>query len=291
MNNIETPLVQELTIEADGAQLAARFYPPEGKVRAHLVLHPATGVPQRYYASFARWAVTQGIGVLTYDYRDFGASQNGPMRDSQATMTTWGVLDQSAAEKTLAELVPEGPLWMVGHSLGGLTFAFHQFSPRFTRIITVCAGSGHYSDHPWSYRPIALAFWFLLGPISTKVAGYLPGRKVMLGADLPAGVYWQWRRWCTSRDFYFPEIGNALPKANFKAYDAKIRILSVSDDVVIPPTCVRRYAAMFPTDCTEFKVLEPGQFDLPSLGHIEVFSKECAAAWPEILDLSVESQP
>lgn len=212
---------QPVEIEAEGALLAARFYAPEGEPRAHLVLHGATGVPQRYYNSFAQWAAAQGVGVLTYDYRDFGASARGPMRASRATMADWGIRDQLAADRKLAELAPQGPLWLLGHSLGGLTLGFRRYDPRFERITTIGSGFAHFSDHPWSYRPLALAFWYGPGPVATALAGYLPGKRLMLGADLPAGVYWQWRRWCTSRDFFHRDIGTTMPKLDLDGLAAE----------------------------------------------------------------------
>ena len=92
---------REISIASEGNMLAGRFFPPVGPVAAHLVLHGATGVPARYYRAFATWAARQGIGVLTYDYRDFGASRRRPMRESRATMADWGVADQMAAPDAL----------------------------------------------------------------------------------------------------------------------------------------------------------------------------------------------
>lgn len=270
-------------IEAEGAHLVARYTPSVGPARANLVLHGATGVPQHYYRAFADWASGRGIGVLTYDYRDFGASLHSHPRHSKATFADWMIHDQAAAERALARLAPEGPLWVLGHSLGGLGLAFRRHDPRFERITTVGAGIGHYTDHPWSYRPLALAFWFLLGPVGTAVAGYLPGRRLLLGADLPAGVYWQWRKWCVSRDFFKADIGVSLPEPDFGMAGPALRLLTMSDDVVVPPAAVRRYADAFPEGRAEYRVLRPADFGLPSLRHIEVLSKRNAAAWPAIL--------
>jgi predicted alpha/beta hydrolase len=275
---------QSLEIPAEGAQLSARFYPPQQAAKAHLLLHGATGVRQRYYAAFANWASEQGLGVLTYDYRDFGESRHRPLRESDANFADWAIRDQAAAEARLAALAPEGPLWLLGHSLGGLGFAFREYDPRVERITTIGAGLCHVSDHPWSYRPVALAFWYVVGPVGTALAGYLPGRKLFLGADLPAGVYWQWRKWCTRRDFFQSDIGKSLPEPNFQIKGPALQMLTMEDDVVVPPVAVRRYAAAFPEGRVTYRMLCPSEFGLPSLRHIEVFSARNAAAWPAILE-------
>lgn len=280
---------QPLQIEAEGAQLSARFFPPKGTVRAYMLLHGATGVRQRFYAAFADWAAARGVGVLTYDYRDFGDSQRRPLRQSDATMADWAVRDQAAAEARLAQLAPDGPLWLLGHSLGGLGFPFVKHDPRVERITTVGAGHAHFSDHPWSYRPTALAFWFVVGPIGTAIAGYLPGKRLLLGADLPAGVYWQWRRWCTRRDFFQVDIGKSLPQPDFLMPGPAIRMFTMEDDVVVPPAAVRRYASAFPEGRVDYRMLRPSDFGLPALRHIEVFSKRSAAAWPTILGMDAAS--
>lgn len=286
MNQEKEPEMRIIAIRADGAQLSARYYAAQGETKANLVLHGATGVSQHYYRSFALWAAAQGVGVLCYDYRDFGDSLYRPLRKSNATFADWAVRDQSAAERKLAELAPTGPLWVLGHSLGGLGFTFRNHDARFKRITTIGAGIGHYSDHPWSYRPKALAFWFLLGPIGTTLAGYLPGRLMRLGADLPAGVYWQWRRWCTRKDFFQSDIGVSLPEPNFGMEGPALRMLTMEDDVVVTPVAVKRYADAFPEGRVAYEVLRPIDYGLSSLCHIELFSKRNTAVWPAILELS-----
>lgn len=234
--------VQDVTIPSGRHSLSGKYYSSEGPARAHLVLHAATGVPQRYYRSFATWAAGRGVNVLTYDYRDFGASQSGAMRGSKATMASWGIEDQAAAEAVMRQLAPEGPIWLLGHSLGGLMFPFRKHDARVERVVTVGSGFAHVTDHPWSYRSTVLAFWYLLGPAATALAGYLPGRRLLLRADLPAGVYWQWRRWCTRRDFFRSDIGKSLPQPDFGKPDFDLRMFSTTDDVVVPPTAVWRFA-------------------------------------------------
>lgn len=78
---------EELDIRSDGAVLRGRIIRPWGTLRVVMVLHGATGAPARFYRGFAEWAAAErDLAVLTYDYRDFGASRRRPMRGSKATL-------------------------------------------------------------------------------------------------------------------------------------------------------------------------------------------------------------
>ena len=59
------------------------------------MLHSAAGVPQRFYRHFTAWANARGLGVLTYDYRDFGDSAFRPLRESDTIFADWAVRDQA----------------------------------------------------------------------------------------------------------------------------------------------------------------------------------------------------
>ena len=276
---------ERVTIEAEGATLAGRFYPALGPARATLLIHGATGVPQRFYRHFAAWAATQGISVMTYDYRDFGESLARPLRDSRATFADWAVRDQPAAMAALTEVAPDGPLWVLGHSLGGLGLPFHRPPARVSRVITLGAGMGHFSDHPWSYRHKALAFWFLLGPAATALTGYLPGKRLGLGADLPADVYWEWRRWCTRRGFFAGEVGRTVPEPDFTTPYPDLRITSATDDPVVPPIAMQRYAEVLAPAGARLVSIAPADVGLGALGHIDCLGKGYEPFWPRLLGL------
>jgi len=265
------------------APLVGKWHPAHGPQRAAMVVHGATGVPQRFYRHFAHWAAQQGIATLTYDYRDFGESLTGATRNSPARMADWAVADQDAAQHKLAELAPTGPLWVLGHSLGGLGIAFHRYPERVSRVITMGAGMTHYRDHPWHYLPKALAFWFLIGPVATGALGYLPGRRLGFGEDLPSGVYWQWRRWCTRRDFFARDIGKSLPQPNFNATEPPLELCVARDDDMVPPAAVRRYAAQFAPDRTQLRLFDPANYGLGALGHVGCLGAGCEAAWQDLL--------
>lgn len=268
----------------DGAELIGTLYSPVGLARAVMVLNSATGVPQGYYAAFARWAAEhRDVVVLTYDYRDTGLSLRGPMRKATADMVDWGVTDAQAVRAAMRRRYPKLPLWVTGHSLGAMLTPMQRDFEGVDRITGVASGIVHTSDHPWPYRFVAISFWHLLGPLSTALMGYLPGRRLRFGEDLPAPAYWQWRRWCTSRDFYADDLGRRLPQPEWGADKPPVRLFAFEDDDLIPPHCVAKLAQGFEGGEVVLHRVDPKARGLNKVGHLGAFSRRNRALWDEIL--------
>ncbi|MEM7631199.1 MAG: hypothetical protein AAF227_04155 [Pseudomonadota bacterium] len=264
----------------DGAELVGRLFQPAQSPVAAVVLNGATGVPQSYYFHFARWlAAERRLVCLTYDYRDVGRSWSGPLRHSRADMIDWGTSDHVAARRAMARAVPDAPIWVIGHSLGAMMLPNQREFDGVTRVIGVASGMVHHSDHPWPYRAVAMMFWFGAGPLATALAGYLPGRRLRFGEDLPAGVYWQWRRWCTSRGFHAADVGPRLPAPEWR-HNIPVRLVAFSDDDLIPPHCVQRLAREGYEGQAEVEVITPSA----PVGHLSVFARRNAALWPKVLE-------
>ena len=54
---------------------------------------PAMGVEQQYYAAFAHWLAARGYFVVTFDYRGMGHSRRGSLRRLKADVLTWAEQD------------------------------------------------------------------------------------------------------------------------------------------------------------------------------------------------------
>lgn len=273
---------QQVTLAtADGWTLAGRLFLPDGEPLLAIVLHGATGVPRDYYAKFAAWlAGARQAAVLIYDYRDCGWSARGPVRAARSDMGDWAVSDQAAALDWLAARYEGLPLEVVGHSLGGMGLPFHEKADRVRRLTTVATGPSHWTRHPLNYIGKAAAFWFVLGPVATLLLGYLPGRILGQGEDLPARAFWQWRRWCTTRGFYRRDWGRALPQPDLTRMTGEVRLIAVADDPMIPPPVVRDHAAFFPAATISHLVVKPQEVGVKTIGHLRLFSERCKAAWP-----------
>lgn len=290
MNVIHTEFAQDdftgeaISFDSGGHLLKGTLFRPIIEPDAIVILNGATGVPAGFYRAFATWlAAGKNIACLTYDYRDFGASAEGSMRNSTATMADWGVHDQQAARDFAVSRFPQTPVWVIGHSLGALCLPFQRKLEQISRVITVASGPVHVREHPWPYQALARLFWFGHAPLVTMVAGYLPGKALGLGSDLPAGVYWQWRRWCTRRDFFAREFGTALPYPDWTGVKAEMKIVAIADDVMMPPGSAWKLMQFYPEAPKKQLVIRPAEFGLSKLGHLGAFSEKNRAVWNALL--------
>lgn len=285
MSTGEAPSVydQNRTIRCpDGRELAGRlFVPVDKRPGVAIVLHGATGVPRDYYARFAAWLADHRAAiVLIYDYRDCGHSARGHVRHARASMGDWAVIDQAAAMDLLLAEFPDLPLEVIGHSLGGMGLPFHEKADRVRRLTTVGTGPAHWRRHAPHFIGKALAFWYLLGPLSIWALGYLPGKVLGQSENLPAAAFWQWRRWCTRPDFYRGEWGRHLPQPDLSRMTGEVRLLAVEDDEMIPPPVVKDHAAFFPAARISHEVIPVTAAGVRAVGHLRIFSERCKTAWP-----------
>lgn len=275
---------EEQYFYSGGHKLRGKLFLTHQFPRAVAVLNPATGVEQRYYAEFARWlAETQNIACMTYDYRDSGASARGHARASRATMADWGIHDQQAARDHLRTMFPGTPLWVIGHSLGGLLLSFQTDLDQIDRVISVASGPVHLSDHPYPYKFVVAAFWFLTAPPLAALLGYVPGTRMGFGFDLPAGVFWQWRRWCTSRGFFATDLGHRLPMPDWNGLKARFKVVAIKDDVMVPPAAVWRLMSFYPAALKKQLVIDPDHYGLRQIGHIGPFAPRNKAIWSDLI--------
>lgn len=267
----------------DGRTLTGRLHRPGTSPHLAVVLHGGAGFPARFYQDFASWlAAAHEAAVLTYDYRDFGWSLDRPLINSDARLSDWGIKDQSAALSFLKSRFPELPLRVLAHSLGGQWLAFHEDVAFIDRVVAVGSGPGFWLDHPWPMLPKVVAFWWLAGPLAAKLTGHMPGRLLGLGADIPGGVYWEWRKLCLKRDYHMSEWGRAYPRPRIEDARFKLTIVPIADDILIAPHMVRKLPKFYPHAQLSETLLDPVQLGLKSIGHAGAFLTRNQACWPLI---------
>ena len=270
-----------------GGQVAAQLFEPPAvmPVGGQVVIGPAMGVPQRFYAGFAAWLAGQGLRVLSFDYRGQGASlallPHGRLRQVDATLHDWRA-DYEAATRHLHAQAPDLPLLLVGHSLGAQLPGLFERTDHIAGLLAVAAGSGYWRQNAPGLRKRALFMWHGMVPVLTPLFGYFPGRRLGAVGDLPAGVIRQWRRWCLHPEYSAAE--GPAARQRYAAVRFPIRALSITDDEMMTLPGTQSLLALYAGAPRDIERVAPADHGLPRIGHLGWFQPRFEATlWPHTL--------
>lgn len=266
----------EITLTApDGYRLGGTIF--GAGERAVLIL-PATGVPQSYYARFAGYLAERGYAVLTFDYRGIGRSRPTHLRRLPARMEDWARLDAAAAFGYLGGR----KIHVVGHSFGGQALGLLPQPERIASAVMVGSQSGYWRNWPalgrlwmWPVTHFAL-------PGVAKALGYFPGSRLGFGEDLPKGVAVQWASWCRHPRYLVGALG---VEAAYARVRAPLRAYAISDDAFAPLSAVQALAALYPNARWETRRLAPREVGASRVGHFGFFRERFRdSLWRETAD-------
>lgn len=256
-----------------GARLQARLFASATPPRACVLIAPAMGVKQDYYADFAAWLASQGYVALTLDYRGMGASRpldkQRSLRGFDADLFDWAD-DVDAAIEHLVGATPGAPLYIVGHSLGAQLPGMLKHRDRIAGLVSIAAGSGYWRDNAPPLKRIVLYFWHVLVPLATWAFGYFPGARLKKVGDLPRGVILQWRRWCMHPRYHVGHEGEAL-RRQFAAASFPIVALSMTDDELMTERGTRVLIDCYENAPRELQRIAPADGDANRIGHFGFF--------------------
>jgi predicted alpha/beta hydrolase len=256
-------------LTADATRLSARFYPPTGIVRGAVLLVTAMGVPQSYYAAFAGWLADAGFHVATFDYRGIGHSRSGPLRAVDTDIQTWAEQDTQAVLDALVARAPGLPVTWIGHSLGGQIVPLMHDRSAVAKIITLATGSGYWRENAAPLRRKVWLLWWLAVPLATPVFGYFPGKRLGMVGDLPAGVIWQWRKWCLHPEYAVGD-GEAM-RARFASVTTPITGLSFTDDEMMSAASIQSLHRLYVNAPQTMHRIAPAQVGVTKIGHFGMF--------------------
>jgi len=272
---------------ADGIALAARWHgSTNDPAHGVIVLAPATGVPQSFYAGFAQWLAGQGVHVLRFDFRGVAASRPARLRGFEAGFDHWVQdLDAALAHALAYSLAQPGalPVSLVGHSIGGFLAPAAPNSARLHRLVLVGSQSAYWRDYPNPQRwPMAL-LWHGLLPALTGLFGYFPASALGLGEDLPRGVAMQWamRPWRDPWDEprFASGYARSLPP---------VHLIAADDDPFATPAALARVARHLTSSAPQVHTIRAGSQGPRRIGHFKVFRSACAGqVWPRLLQLAL----
>jgi len=248
---------------ADGVRLGATLF---GSGDDAVLVMPATGVPQQYYAKFAAYLGEAGFTVLTFDYRGIGRSRQGDLRACTARMRDWALLDGAAALAFLRE--KQRRISLVGHSFGGQALGLLPQPESIAAALIVGSQSGYWKN--WSALG-RLWMWPVTHvglPLVTRLRGYFPASRLGFGEDLPRGVAIEWARWCRNPRYLVGDLG---VEADYARFCAPLRAYAVADDPFAPERAVRALGALYPNARWETRKVTPRELGVKSIGHFGFF--------------------
>lgn len=264
----------------DGQRIQAMLYRPSGPLRGSVLIAPALGVSQRFYRHLASFLATQGLQVLSLDYRGVGASPLNTPKASRVGLLDWAEQDLATGLAALSARTGEQPLYWLGHSFGGQALALVPGHERVNGAVTV-ASSVPYWRHYGSRALGMWAFWHLLAP-ALSVGQRFPARRLGLSrGDLPSGR----ARWGRRRDYLFCP-SHRLNLTAYQHFDKPMRHYGFGDDRYAPPAAVRDLAARYPAAPSDVVIIEGARLSaLGGVGHFSFFEpRRESTLWQELLD-------
>lgn len=255
----------------DGYSLAAHLWLPRGEARGSVIVNCATGVLARYYGRYAGFLREHGYAVLTYDYRGIGGSRPPSLRGVAIRWRDWGDYDFDAAVRWMRERDANGPLVIVGHSIGGFLPGFAAAATQVDRILSVGAQYAYWRDYAAARRWQMYAKWHLFMPALTALCGYFPGRRLGWLEDLPAGVALEWAFRQARLEHSYPAHERERTLQRFAAVRAPILAVSVSDDEYGTVPAIERGLSYYRNSRCEHVRLSPAELGLTRIGHFDLF--------------------
>lgn len=282
-HNLNTIITEKVQFQAlDGYQLSGINYHPAHSPQAKIIIASATGVPQLFYRRFAEYMTQHGFQLLSFDYRGIADSAPPTLKNFEMSYLDWGALDLAGAIKYYAD--DSIPLFIVGHSYGGQALGLTPNHDKVTAMYCFGTGAGWSGYMPLKEKFKVQVMWNIIFPPMVALYGYLPWSKLKMGADLPLGVYQQWRKWCKHPTYFFadPELKNI--KDQYAQVTTKIFAVSALDDDWALPNS--RHAFMQHYVHAELKMMniQAKEYGLKEIGHMGYFRKGAEAIWDEMID-------
>ena len=271
---------------ADAIEISATYFASSAKiVKRAVLIAGATAVPQHFYANFAKYLALCDCAVMTFDFRGVGESipQSG-LRGFSASLVDWGEKDMPACMTWLSEKHPDVPLHLVGQSAGAQLIGLLPEHRKLKTAVMLSASSGHVPRLALRSRIKAIFVFLIYAPVCSLLFGYVPGKKIGLGEDLPSGVMRQFSHWCLHRGYMKNSFGKEIKTHYYDELELPVLALTPSDDPIATEWNVADFMRSMPNTKIEHLKLEPGDYNLKSIGHFNFFRRQSQALWPVVTE-------
>lgn len=125
--------------------------------------------------------------------------------------------------------------------------------------------------------------WSVVLPVLVRSKGYLAWSKLGMGADLPLGVYRDWKRWCARPRYFFDFPDMQAQTAGFAEVRMPLRFVNALDDTWALPASREAFIQGY-RNATIERVDLPAGKGAAAIGHMGYFRAGKEQLWDEALD-------
>jgi predicted alpha/beta hydrolase len=137
-------------------------------------------------------------------------------------------------------------------------------------MVTVATGSGYWRENSPPLRRTAWWLWYVIAPLSVRLFGYFPGKRLRKVGDLPRGVMQQWRRWCLNREYAVGAEGDQV-RTLYASVNLPIVSLSFTDDEYMSARNTASIHSFFVNAPLKMKRIAPSDIGAGRIGHFGFF--------------------
>lgn len=178
---------------SDGHRFGCTLHAADDPSAPLLLFMPAMGTRARYYNGFGAAMAQAGVSFASCDWRGMDTSS---VRASRRTDFGYRQLvedDIPAAITALRGKLPNAPLWIGGHSLGGQLGAMvaARAPGEVQGLVIIAAGTVHF--RAWTGRTgLRMLFFTQTAAVISRVIGHFPGKRLGFAGREARGVIRDW---------------------------------------------------------------------------------------------------
>jgi len=273
---------------ADQYEISATIYTPhstpEQPIKGAVLIGPATGIKQQFYANFASYLCENNYGVITFDNRGIGNSKNDKLKKSDASLQCWGEKDMPAVLEQLKTSFPDTRYHLIGHSAGGQLVGLMHNAMELSSIFNFASSSGQLKNMKMPYFIKAHFFMNLFIPLCNTLFGYTQSQWLGMGEPLPKAVGQQWREWCNGEGYVKQAFSKTVHSHQYDTLSIPSMWVNAVDDDIAIDANVLDIQSVFSRLKPETLTLSPENYQLDEIGHMKFFSKKAKVLWPHALN-------
>lgn len=247
-------------------------------------------VRQGYYRYYLDYLSDLGYLIYSFDFSGIDKSKSEKIKGSEITMHDWiselnsatnWILEnyQDHLSQNKFEVADDIKKYYLCHSLGGQFFGFIDNQNKFEKFIGITSQNGYWRFYKNKRR--YFFFWYFLEPVLTNLFGYFPGSKVGFGEDVPPEVMKRWKKWCTSKNYFFDD-NEFSPQ--YDKYTGQMLTLGFEDDPWATQPAIDDLYDHYGNADREHWHIDPQSYNLDEIGHMGFFRPKCIGIWKKSVE-------